>query len=196
MRKRQEAFSRHDQAAVKRLWATHSLRSIGEHLGRSPEGIRGLAARMGLPAKGEPRGALWTADDDAIIRAQYADTPTADLAALLGRSVPSVQSRAKLLGIGKSAEFLTEQAKQRGAQSIAVRGCGWGASGAGSTLVGGGVVSDATLAADFLRKFCPVTRCDAAGRFAHHGPHWRIGQLVLTESEIIARAARKGWGRV
>ena len=46
-------------------------------------------------------------------------------------------------------------------------------------------------AADTLRKFGAVFRCDERGRADHKGTHWRFGNVVLTGDELIARAERK-----
>jgi hypothetical protein len=51
----------------------------------------------------------------------------------------------------------------------------------------------AGMAADYLRKFGPVVRCDAAGRFNPTGNHWRRGSTILCADEVIARAIRNGW---
>lgn len=48
-------------------------------------------------------------------------------------------------------------------------------------------------AADFLRRFGPVVRCDATGRFDPNGDHWRRGASILTADEVIQRAERNGW---
>jgi hypothetical protein len=48
-------------------------------------------------------------------------------------------------------------------------------------------------AADYLRRFGPVVRCDAKGRFKQDGSHWRRGSTVLTAQEVIERAERQGW---
>lgn len=47
------------------------------------------------------------------------------------------------------------------------------------------------IAADELRRFGPVYRCDDKGRADQKGRFWRIGFGVLTGEELIARAARK-----
>lgn len=47
------------------------------------------------------------------------------------------------------------------------------------------------LAADTLRKFGAVFRCDERGRADHKGKLWRFGNVVLTGDELIARAERK-----
>jgi hypothetical protein len=51
----------------------------------------------------------------------------------------------------------------------------------------------ATMAADYLRKFAAVTRCNERGQFDPKGAHWRRGPAVLCADEIIARALRQGW---
>lgn len=55
----------------------------------------------------------WTPEEDALLRAQYADTRTADLAEQLGRSVVTVYSRAYALGLEKSEAFRTSPASGR-----------------------------------------------------------------------------------
>lgn len=51
-------------------------------------------------------GKPWTNGDDAVLRTLYADTPSHQLTAILGRTDRSIYSRAKLLGLQKSAEYL------------------------------------------------------------------------------------------
>lgn len=46
-------------------------------------------------------------------------------------------------------------------------------------------------AADTLRRFGPVYRCDERGRPDLKGKRWRVGNVVLTGAELIARAGRK-----
>jgi hypothetical protein len=53
--------------------------------------------------------------------------------------------------------------------------------------------SSAGQAADFLRRFGPVVRTDAEGRYKPDGDHWRRGSSILTADEVIARAVRNGW---
>ena len=55
------------------------------------------------------------------------------------------------------------------------------------------VQTDADKAADYLRKFGPVSRCDEAGKPNLRGGHWRRGSFVLTDADIMARARRQGW---
>lgn len=51
----------------------------------------------------------------------------------------------------------------------------------------------AGMAADWLRRFGPVVRCNAAGAYDPRGDHWRRGSTVLTADEVIDRAERNGW---
>lgn len=46
-------------------------------------------------------------------------------------------------------------------------------------------------AADVLRRFGPVYRCDEKGGGDPKGKFWRVGNVVLTGAELIARAERK-----
>lgn len=48
-------------------------------------------------------------------------------------------------------------------------------------------------AADYLRRYGPVVRCDAQGSFNERGTHWRRGPSILTAAEVIERAVRNGW---
>jgi transposase-like protein len=55
-------------------------------------------------------------------------------------------------------------------------------------------VTQAGLAADYLRKFGEVIRCDAVGNPLQDGFFWRRGgRFVLTDDEIIQRAIHNGW---
>lgn len=49
------------------------------------------------------------------------------------------------------------------------------------------------LAAEHLRKWCPVYRCDDNGRPNPKGGFWRFGNTILTPEEVKQRAIRKGW---
>lgn len=54
--------------------------------------------------------------------------------------------------------------------------------------------SRAGQAADFLRQFGPVIRCNASGHYDPKGNHWRRrSSNILCADEIIARAVRNGW---
>ncbi len=53
--------------------------------------------------------------------------------------------------------------------------------------------SRAALAAEFLRRWAPVYRCDAEGHQLQDGFFWRHGRQVRTDDELIERATAKGW---
>lgn len=48
-------------------------------------------------------------------------------------------------------------------------------------------------AADFLRRFAPVIRCNAEGHYDPTGRFWRRGSAVLCAGAVIARAERQGF---
>lgn len=48
-------------------------------------------------------------------------------------------------------------------------------------------------AAEYLRRFGPVVRCDEQGRYDPAGNRWRRGSSLLNADEIIQRAVRNGW---
>lgn len=48
-------------------------------------------------------------------------------------------------------------------------------------------------AADFLRQFGSVHRCDVTGKPNTKGKFWRRNFSVLSDEEIMSRAARLGW---
>lgn len=53
--------------------------------------------------------------------------------------------------------------------------------------------SPASLAAEFLRRFGEVVRCNPKGDYDAKGTHWRRNRAVLTADEVMQRAARLGW---
>lgn len=70
----------------------------------------------------EPRKP-WTAQEDAIIRQRVPQERTSDVAAAIGRTVPSVYQRARQLGVVKSPEYLASPAAKRtnGLQGMGTR---------------------------------------------------------------------------
>lgn len=48
---------------------------------------------------------IWTAEEEAIVRRDYADTPTSELATRLGVSIGQVRSKVQILGLKKSAQY-------------------------------------------------------------------------------------------
>lgn len=56
-------------------------------------------------------------------------------------------------------------------------------------------LSYAGEAAEYLKRWGAVTRCNEAGRFDPKGSMWRRGSAILTDDEVIERAVAKGWDR-
>lgn len=48
-------------------------------------------------------------------------------------------------------------------------------------------------AAQHLRRWAAVYRCAETGRAEANGTHWRIGNAIVSPSELIERAERRGW---
>jgi hypothetical protein len=46
-------------------------------------------------------------------------------------------------------------------------------------------------AANVLRKYGPVNRCDVNGKYQQNGEYWRVGWSILTGDELIERANAK-----
>lgn len=61
-------------------------------------------------------GRRWTPAEDALLRAHYADTLSADLAAALGRDVKALLNRANGLGLRKTREHIAKVARERNRQ--------------------------------------------------------------------------------
>jgi len=78
---------------------------------------------------------FWSAEEDAVLRADYPGTATAALAARLGRSVRALRQRAGVLGLRKSAAYRRERGAlvaQRGkATRFRPGGTPWNAGKAG-----------------------------------------------------------------
>lgn len=53
--------------------------------------------------------------------------------------------------------------------------------------------SRAAQAAEYLKRYGPVFRCDANGNFLLDGFFWRRGRAVLSAEEIVQRAEALGW---
>lgn len=49
------------------------------------------------------------------------------------------------------------------------------------------------MAANYLRRTCPVYRCRGDGQQDQRGKHWRYGRSVLTPDEMVSLARRKGF---
>ena len=118
----------------------------------------------------------WTDADIHRLRTMYSGSSLNDIAAVLGRSVSSIKSKAQSLGLRRATgHFAPDRAPQ----------------------IRGRVQGQADMAADFIRSHdrTPVYRCDREGKPNPKAKFWKYGygSLVLTEDALIAKAERKGW---
>jgi hypothetical protein len=60
-----------------------------------------------------PARRRWSGEEDAVLRAMYADRRTSELAERLGRSMSSIYVRAAVLGLTKSRAFIASEASGR-----------------------------------------------------------------------------------
>lgn len=60
-----------------------------------------------------PPRVFWTPEQEAHLRANYADTLTVELAPLYGRTIKQVLAKANALGLHKSVELIAETARER-----------------------------------------------------------------------------------
>lgn len=119
-----------------------------------------------------PREDLWSDDDIRRLKSLYSGHSAQHIAATLGRTVSAVKSMAIKLGLRRSTgHFAPDRAPQ----------------------IRGRCQGHADMAAQHLQRFAPVFRCTADGDADPKGSHFRYGNSVLTEAEMIERAERKGF---
>lgn len=47
------------------------------------------------------------------------------------------------------------------------------------------------IAAEYLRGFGPVSKCDSAGKFSLGGTHYRVGSRIVSRAELLTMAKEK-----
>lgn len=100
-----------EKAIVLCLQRGDGIHKIGKTFGRcANKTIREIADKHGL----RPKRERWTASQDAVLRPNYADTDTHELARMLRRTELSVYQRAQNLGLKKSAAYLAEKLRLEG----------------------------------------------------------------------------------
>jgi hypothetical protein len=57
-------------------------------------------------------------------------------------------------------------------------------------------MTTAGMAAEFLRRYGSVYRCDPDGKPNAKGTHWRRFLSVVSDEDLIARAKKLGWNEV
>lgn len=119
-----------------------------------------------------PRDDLWHDDEIHRLKTLYSGNSLNDVAAMLGRTVSAVKSKAIALGLRRATgNFAPDRAPQ----------------------IRGRCQGQADMAAQFLQRFAPVFRADADGSANPKGESWRYGSAILTEAELFERAERKGF---
>lgn len=106
---------------LKRLYGTMDDEDLAAELGTTVRRVRTNARRLRLAKckaafKGRPMP-RWDAGSEQLLRELYPNETNVDLAALLGRSVRAVATKASALGLEKSAEFRARM----GAENVALR---------------------------------------------------------------------------
>lgn len=123
----QESWSRVEIALFKGIHGTHTDEELARFFGRSLENVQTLARELRL-AKDKawlkqqhgPRATRmprWKRSEIRLLKEQYATRANLELARELSRSVASVVSKARLLGLKKSARRLRDM----GRENVSVR---------------------------------------------------------------------------
>jgi hypothetical protein len=101
--------------AMLRALAAKQLRvpEIARRMERNRSLIRAHLIALDLLDLVEKCNAPWTAKDDALLRSIFADQTNSACAKRLGRTRPSIERRAQLLELSKSAEYLQSPAACR-----------------------------------------------------------------------------------
>jgi hypothetical protein len=95
---------------LRRWWANTSMPILVATLGHSASSIQNKAKSLRLSKGGRH---VWTEEQDAVLRALYADTLSAEIAQQLGLDLQQVHRRAHLLGLKKSRETVARIARER-----------------------------------------------------------------------------------
>lgn len=129
----------------------------------------------------------WSDDEVQYLRNNWETMTSKSIARALGRSYSAVKTKGRELKLIRA----------RGTRPVAFK-----ASKPVSTVRTPRLAptyrlapSHSANAADLLRVHDRVAmyRCDADGRANPQGDHWRYGNAVLTDAEVVAKAERKGW---
>lgn len=102
----------------------HNVRSedLAAVLGHHASEVRNKAAKLGLKkdkawiaetARRTTKARRWTPQQEALLRAEYASTPTAELAPRVGMTVDQCNRKAVMLGIKKDKAVVAQMARER-----------------------------------------------------------------------------------
>ena len=107
-------WSAEEVALLKELYPKMSTRRVAERIGRTMQSVGQKSLKLGLKKTDEYLASIgfvsepkkWTQDDIALVGKMYASKSVNEIAAELGRSVPTVRQRAHKMGLRKK-EYLT-----------------------------------------------------------------------------------------
>lgn len=162
--------------------------------------IQRWRAETGIAAPRLPRGAAVKREVPADLAERAAAMTNAEMASVYGCCTKTVRTWLKGAGlpVRRNAEpFRTPATVNRGRCDPLVarqRSAAVQQNTRNTRVPPPHLGSEAERAADFLRRFAPTYRCDAAGRMVEDGFFWRYGNAFpLGDDELLERAGRKGW---
>jgi hypothetical protein len=94
-------WSDQDYAYLRENYGKMTAREIAVHLDRTIPTVRTLAGNMGLTKKRTIKERLWTPAEERILRANFNRRTISEIAAMLDRTIPSINGKAKGLGLSK-----------------------------------------------------------------------------------------------
>ncbi len=104
-------WSLDDLVELRRRYGSTSDADLALHFGREAEDVVAQAAELGLAKNkaafpGLRKMPRWTKEEIATLRWIYPDTSNLEISRQLGRSVKSVMSKAKSIGLKKDSEHI------------------------------------------------------------------------------------------
>lgn len=164
------------------------MTTYGEHRGKKRE-IR-ACIDCGRPVGRHSKGRCQTCGHKGLLRTCPEDFVT-ELKRLGGSKAAAAHYQASLKTITRwrteSGLTFGRRVKKR------PRGQGFGRPGGLPRVEIFRDMSTPGHAADYLRRYGAVYRCDERGKPVPKGGHWNRNGHVLTDADVIARASRLGW---
>lgn len=104
IRAKSSAWSDEDIAYLRQWAGRKSSKQIAGVLRRTPIAVSSQGAKLGLSMGTSQRGSRWSAEEVELVRSLAGSVPVAVIAERLGRSVPSVHAKCRILGISTRLE--------------------------------------------------------------------------------------------
>lgn len=202
-----QPWTEQEIATVERMVGEGATRrEIANALGRTMQSVdhhRNMRGGLAIKRRGAPPRAI-----PADFAEKWALMPITALAKHYRAGPNAIRAWAAELGLSRTSAWRSEPFKAKPpapkAEKKAMRLPDVTPIGRGLSLAPADTyqrdMSPAGQAADYLRHFGAVYRCDAAGRAVDtvvsgranpDATHWRWGNAVMTSSELIERAASK-----